>query len=65
MAENEKRYTLIEGTPDQHADAIQKGYRRAYQQGVNRGWLFLALVLLGVTGYAVYTFVYPFLFGPW
>jgi alkanesulfonate monooxygenase SsuD/methylene tetrahydromethanopterin reductase-like flavin-dependent oxidoreductase (luciferase family) len=61
MAEDEKRHTLIEGTPDEHADAIEKAYRRAYQQGANREWLFLALVLLGIAGYAVYAFVYPLL----
>lgn len=61
MAEGENRHTLIEGTPDEHADAIEKAYKRAYQEGANRQGLLLALVLLGIAGYAVYTFVYPFL----
>jgi hypothetical protein len=61
MAENEKRYTLVEGTPDEHAKAMQDGYRRANQLGVNREWMFMALVMLGVIGYVVYAFVYPLL----
>lgn len=62
MAENEKRHTLIDGTPDQHADAAAPAYKRARQGRFNRHWLFYALVLLGVVGYAVYSYVYPWLY---
>ena len=61
MAEKDKRYTLVDGTPDEHADARRRAYRRAYQMGFNREWLFFALVLLGVIGYAIYAYVYPLL----
>jgi alkanesulfonate monooxygenase SsuD/methylene tetrahydromethanopterin reductase-like flavin-dependent oxidoreductase (luciferase family) len=61
MAEKEKRYTLVEGTPDEHADAIEKAYKRAGQGSVNREVLLLVLVMLGVVGYAIYAFVYPLL----
>lgn len=65
MAENEKRYTLVEGTPDEHADAIQKSYKRGNQMEFNRGWLFIALVLFWAIGFGVYNFVYPLLYpGP-
>jgi hypothetical protein len=61
MAEPEKRHTLVDGTPDEHADTMAKAYKRANQMGANREWLLLALVLLGIVGYAIYSFVYPFL----
>lgn len=61
MAESEKRYTLVEGTPDEHADAIDKAYKHAGRMSANREWLFMALVLLGVVGYAIYAFIYPLL----
>jgi hypothetical protein len=65
VADNDKRYTLVEGTPNQHADAAAPAYKRARQGRFNRHWLFYALVLLGAVGYAVYNFVYPLLYpGP-
>ena len=57
MAEDEKR--LVQGTPDEHADAAAPAYKRARQERSNRHWLFYALVLIGAVGYAVYSFVYP------
>ena len=62
MAENEKPYTLVQGTPDEHADAAQQAYKRAYQMGVNREWVFFALILLWVIGFTVYKLVYPLLY---
>lgn len=65
MAENEKRHSLVDGTPDEHADARRKAYRRAYQMGANREVLLFALVLLGLIGYAIYRFIYSLLYpGP-
>lgn len=62
MAENEKRYTLIDRTPDEHADEIQKAYKRAYQMEFNRETLFFVAVLLFAIGYGVYNYVYPWLY---
>ena len=59
MTEDEKPPTLVVGTPDEHADKKKIAFNRAYQGRANRHWLFLALVLLGAIGYALYTFVYP------
>jgi hypothetical protein len=61
MAESEKRYTLVEGTPEEHAEAIDKARRGGGQMRFNREWLFMALVVLGVAGYALYSFIYPLL----
>ena len=58
MTEDEKRLTLVGGTPDEHADKKKIAFKRAYQGRANRHWLFLVLVLLGAIGYALYTFVY-------
>jgi hypothetical protein len=54
MADSEKRRSLVEGTPDEHADAAAPAYRRARQERINRHWLLYALVLLGAAGYAIY-----------
>jgi hypothetical protein len=57
MAESEKRNSLIEGTADEHAGARAEGYKRARQLRVDRHWLFMAAVLLGAVGYAVYALI--------
>ena len=59
MADSEKRRTLVEGTPDQHAAAAAPAYKRARQERFNRHWMFFALVLLGVVVYAIYRWRYP------
>ena len=61
MAEGEKHRSLVEGTPEEHAAAIDKGLRLGGQQRANREWVFMGLILLGVAGYAVYAFVAPWL----
>ena len=58
MADSEKRLTLVEGTPDQHADAAAPAYKRGRQGRFNRHWMFYALVLLGAVGYAIYRWGY-------
>jgi hypothetical protein len=59
LADSEKRPTLVEGTPDQHADAAAKAYKRARQGRLDRHWLFYVLVLLGAVGQP------PAEVGPW
>ena len=55
MADSEKpTTTLVEGTPEQRADARAEAHKRARQGRVNRHWLFYAAVLLGAVGYAIY-----------
>lgn len=62
MAENEKRNTLVQGTPDEHADAMAKANQRSYQGMINREWMFFVLVLLFAIGYGIYNYVYPWLY---
>ena len=63
MAEDKRRYSIVEGTPDEHADAMHKAYSPANRLHNNREILFFALIMLGVAGYAAYNAISSWLFG--
>ena len=48
--------TLVKMTPDEFADSFNKGFRRSYQGLVNREFILMCLIGLGLIGFALFRY---------